>query len=158
MTLYRNAAAALIAALIIALSLAARAELVAVKPYDPENPGYLMPAHLYAEAALLVDRRGGFVSSEEAIGVLWEDEPASPVVLARYRKVALRLKNLLEEYGISGIVESVSGKRRIVPEEVECDLFEYLSGRELTDYPFCGSYLSNYSWAEVTLGELTNGV
>ena len=61
MTLYRKAAAALIAALIIALSLAARAELVAVKPYDPENPGYLMPAHLYAEAALLVDRDTGEV-------------------------------------------------------------------------------------------------
>ena len=106
--------------------------------------------------ALLVDRRGGFVSSEEAIGVLWEDEPASPVVLARYRKVALRLKNLLEEYGISGIVESVSGKRRIVPEEVECDLYEYLSGREVTESPFRGSYLNNYSWAEVTLGELMN--
>ena len=41
--------------------------------------------------ALLVDRRGGFVSSEEAIGFLWENEPANPVTLARYRKVALRL-------------------------------------------------------------------
>ena len=106
--------------------------------------------------ALLVDRKGGFVSSEEAIGVLWEDEPASPVVLARYRKVALRLKNLLEEYDIAGIMESVSGKRRIVPEEVECDLYEYLSGREVTESPFRGSYLNNYSWAEVTLGELMN--
>ncbi|MDE6714579.1 MAG: PAS domain-containing protein, partial [Lachnospiraceae bacterium] len=45
--------------------------------------------------ALLVDRRGGFVSSEEAIGFLWEDEPLSSVVFARYRKIALRLKNIL---------------------------------------------------------------
>ena len=61
--------------------------------------------------ALLVDRRGGYVSSEEAISFLWEDEPANPVTLARYRKVALRLKNILDEYGISEIVESVNGKR-----------------------------------------------
>ena len=45
--------------------------------------------------ALLVDRRGGFVTSEEAISFLWEDEDANPVTLARYRKVALRLKNIL---------------------------------------------------------------
>ena len=102
--------------------------------------------------ALLVDRRGGFVSSEEAISYLWEEESANTVTLARYRKVALRLKNLLEEYGIGEIVESVNGKRRIVPEKVQCDLYDYLAGQKEL---FKGSYLTNYSWAEATLGELT---
>ena len=103
--------------------------------------------------ALLVDRRGGFVTSEEAIGFLWEDEPSSSVLSARYRKVALRLKNILEEYGIADIVETVGGKRRIVSEKVICDLYDYLAGnKEL----FKGSYLTNYSWAEITLGELSN--
>lgn len=102
--------------------------------------------------ALLVDRRGGFVSSEEAISFLWEDEPANSLTLARYRKVALRLKNLLEEYGISNIVESVNGKRRIVTEKVRCDLYDYLSGQSEL---FKGSYLTNYSWGENTLAELT---
>lgn len=104
--------------------------------------------------ALLVDRRGGFVSSEEAISFLWEDEPTNPVTLARYRKVALRLKNILEEYGISEIVESVNGKRRIVTEQVQCDLFDYLSGNEAYAQLFKGSYLTNYSWGENTLAEL----
>ncbi len=107
--------------------------------------------------ALLVDRRGGYVSSEEAISFLWEDECASPVTLARYRKVALRLKNILEEYGISDIIESKNGKRRIVSERVQCDLYDYLSGREEYSQLFKGSYLTNYSWAETTLGELTGG-
>ena len=102
--------------------------------------------------ALLVDRRGGFVSSEEAIGFLWEEEPANTVTLARYRKVALRLKNLLEEYGIGDIIESVNGKRRLVAEKVSCDLYEYLSGQTQL---FKGSYLTNYSWGEYTLAQLT---
>ena len=102
--------------------------------------------------ALLVDRRGGYVTSEEAIAFLWEDEPSSPVTLARYRKVALRLKNILEEYGISEILESVDGKRRIVPDKVQCDLYDYFAGK--TDL-FKGSYLSNYSWGETTLAELS---
>ena len=106
--------------------------------------------------ALLADRRGGFVTSEEAIGFLWEEEPVCPVTLSRYRKVALRLKNILEEYGIADVVESVDGKRRIVTEKVRCDLYDYLSGRPEYASLFKGSYLSNYSWGENTLGELSH--
>lgn len=106
--------------------------------------------------ALLVDRKGGYVSSEEAIGFLWEDEPANTVTLSRYRKVALRLKKTLEEYGISDVIETVDGKRRIVMEKVDCDLYNYLSGKEEYAQLFKGSYLTNYSWGETTLGELSN--
>ena len=105
--------------------------------------------------ALLVDRRGGFITSEEAITYLWEEEPVNPVTLARYRKVALRLKNILTEYGIADIVENIDGKRRIVPQKVRCDLFDYLTGQEQYAQLFKGSYLSNYSWGETTLAELT---
>ncbi|MBE6884706.1 MAG: PAS domain S-box protein [Ruminococcaceae bacterium] len=109
--------------------------------------------------ALLVDRRGGYVSSEEAIGFLWEDETANTVTMSRYRKVALRLKNTLEEYGISDIVESIDGKRRVVMEKVHCDLYNYLFGTD-ADYSqlFKGIYLANYSWGETTLGELSNNL
>lgn len=105
--------------------------------------------------ALLVDRKGGFVSSEEAISFLWEDEMSSAVVLARYRKTALRLKNILAEYGIADVIESADGKRRLVTNRVKCDLYDYLSGREEYAQLFKGSYLTNYSWGENTLGELT---
>ncbi len=104
--------------------------------------------------ALLVDRRGGYVTSDEAIGFLWEDEPVNKVTLARYRKVALRLRNTLEEYGISDVIENVDGKRRIVMECVQCDLYRYLFGEKEYLNLFNGSYLNNYSWAETTLGEL----
>ena len=104
--------------------------------------------------ALLVDRRGGYVTSEEAISFLWEDEPVSAVTQARYRKVAMRLKNILEEYGIADIIETESGKRRIVTEKVKCDLYDYLSQKEEFAHLFKGSYLNNYSWGETTLGEL----
>lgn len=102
--------------------------------------------------AILVDRRGGFVTSGEAISLLWEEEEVNAVTLARYRKVALRLKNTLEEHGAASIMESVDGKRRIIPQHVHCDLYEYLAGnRQL----FKGSYLQNYSWGESTLAELS---
>ena len=108
--------------------------------------------------AILVDRRGGFVSSDEAISFLWPEEPSNSVTLARYRKVALRLKNILGEYAISDIMESVDGKRRIVVDKVDCDLYNYLSGQKEYAHLFKGSYLSNYSWAETTLGELSGEI
>ena len=108
--------------------------------------------------ALLVDRKGGFVTSDEAISFLWEDEPVNSVTLARYRKVALRLKNTLEEYGISDVVEVVDGKRRIDTDKVSCDLYDYLSGKEEFANLFKGSYLSNYSWGENTLAELMGNI
>ena len=86
---------------------------------------------------------------------MWEEEPVNAVTLARYRKVALRLKNILEEYGIQEVMESVDGKRRIVTERERCDLYEYLSGKEEFSQLFKGSYLTNYSWGENTLAELT---
>ena len=104
--------------------------------------------------ALLVDRKGGYVTADEAISFLWEDSPADALTLSRYRKVALRLKRTLEEYGISEIIESVNGKRRIVTERVQCDLYDHLSGKEEFSGLFKGSYLTNYSWAENTLAEL----
>lgn len=81
----------------------------------------------------------------KAICFLWEDEPVNTVTLSRYRKVALRLKNTLEEYGISDVIESVDGKRRIVMERVHCDLYNYLSGKGEYAQLFKGTYLTNYS-------------
>jgi diguanylate cyclase (GGDEF)-like protein len=104
--------------------------------------------------ALLVDRRGGFLSTNEAISFLWEDEPADNVTKSRYRKVAMRLKNILSKYHIEDIVENKHGLRRIVPEKISCDYYEYLAGNPEVQNLFNGVYMSNYSWGEMTLSTL----
>lgn len=77
--------------------------------------------------ALLVERRGSFVSSREAIAMLWECEP-NKTTRARYRKTASRLMAELDRNGIGHIVESDRGARRIVPECIECDYYDYRDG------------------------------
>lgn len=106
--------------------------------------------------ALLVDRRGGFISSNEAISYLWEDALANTTTHARYRKVAMRLKNILERHGIGYIIETKNRSRRIVTRAVRCDLYDYLWGGKEHEGLFKGSYILDYSWAEVTLSELIN--
>lgn len=104
--------------------------------------------------ALLVDRRGGFVTSADIITALWEDEPITAQTRTRCRKAALRLNRTLEANGAAHIMESIRGKHRIVPEAVACDLFDFLSPVPNRKAAFRGSYLKNYSWAEATLAEL----
>ncbi|MGI6110525.1 MAG: hypothetical protein ACOYB8_11885, partial [Eubacteriaceae bacterium] len=82
------------------------------------------------------------------------NESSNRVTLSRYRKVAMWLKNTLQDYGVEDIIETVNGSRRLVTENVECDLFNYLSGKKEFANTFRGSYLLNYSWAEVTCSDL----
>ena len=104
--------------------------------------------------AILVDRKGGLVSSREAISLLWEDEEYDSVTQARFRKVAMRLNRELESIGIENIVEVIDRKRRINAQFVTCDLFEYLNGNPEYTERFDGNYMLNYSWGEYTLSNL----
>ena len=104
--------------------------------------------------AILVDRKGGLVSSREAISLLWEDEEYDSVTQARFRKVAMRLNRELESIGIENIVEIIDRKRRINAQFVTCDLFEYLNGNPEYTERFDGNYMLNYSWGEYTLSNL----
>ena len=106
--------------------------------------------------AVLVDRRGGYVSSGDVISYLWENESANPTTNARYRKVAMQLKNTLEEHDIGYIVESADRQRRLVSNAVDCDLFHFLAGEETYINKFDGTYMLNYSWSEWTASYLDN--
>lgn len=71
--------------------------------------------------SLLVERKGGFLTSAEAVTLLWEDETVNQKTLSRYRKVAMRMHQTLSENGIEYIVENLDGNRRIVPEKIRYD-------------------------------------
>ncbi|MDO4503143.1 MAG: hypothetical protein Q4D06_08165 [Coriobacteriia bacterium] len=105
--------------------------------------------------ALLVDRRGAFVSSREAVDCLWESDSVGERELSRARKAAYWMNRTLEKYGIEGIVDNDGSARRIIPGSASCDLFDYLDDPYGNSTEFRGSYLRDYSWAEPTLAELT---
>ena len=105
--------------------------------------------------AVLVDRKGSFVANPYFISCLWEDEPYSEKVQGRCRQTAYRLMETLKQYGIEHIIEKVDGRRRIIPEMVDCDYFNYIQGKKIPGQQFNGAYLSDYSWGETTLSGLT---
>lgn len=93
--------------------------------------------------ALLIVRRGAFVTNHEAIAELWECE-SDGRTQARYRKTVSRLMAELRREGIDYIIESDRGARRIVPEYIECDYYDYRD--HAGDAP--GLLLPEYSWSE----------
>lgn len=105
--------------------------------------------------AILVDRKGSFVANPYLISCLWEDEPYNEKIQSRCRQTAYRMMETLKQYGIEDIVEKVSGRRRIIPEMVDCDCFNYIQGKNVNGQSFNGAYMSDYSWGETTLSALT---
>ncbi len=104
--------------------------------------------------AILVDRRGAYVSQADLISCLWEDEPVNKVTMARLRKVVMHLRNALKAYSIEELVESKRGLRRLNTSIVNCDLYNFLSGKAEYSNLFKGSYMLNYSWGEFMISEL----
>ncbi len=93
--------------------------------------------------ALLIEKRGAFLSTREAITSLWECEPDN-TSRARYRKIASRLMTELKKHGIDYIIESDRGARRIIPEFINCDYYDYRDGvLKPTD-----ALLPEYAWSE----------
>ena len=78
--------------------------------------------------------------------MLWECEP-DQTTRARYRKTASRLVSELKRNGIEYIVESDRGARRVVPECLECDYYDYRDGLRAPS----GVLLPEYSWSEFIL-------
>ena len=104
--------------------------------------------------AVLVDRNGGYVSNPYLISCLWESEPYGEKIQGRCRQAAHRLTETLKQYGIEDIIEKTEGKRRLVPELVDCDYYNYIKGRRIPGQQFNGAYMSDYSWGEETLSGL----
>lgn len=104
--------------------------------------------------ALLVDRRGGVVSSRAAATVLWDDKEPDDTVMARYRKFAMYLGETLDAAGVGYLLQNMRGNRSVNLALAECDLMDYLRLGNKAKHSFGGSYMSEYSWAEQTLGEL----
>jgi PAS domain S-box-containing protein len=104
--------------------------------------------------ALLIDRNGGTLNTNQAIGYLWEDETVDDKLLARYRKLAMGLKKTLTKYGISHIVINHAGVRSIDVNAIQCDYYELLKGNEQFTKSFHNVYMADYSWGEETLASL----
>ena len=105
--------------------------------------------------AILIDRNGGTLTSAEAVSILWEDEPCGESQLARYRKLAMRLKNTLQDAGVADILVTEHGVRHIDVSKLDCDYYKALAGDKEFIKLFHEAYMTNYTRAEETAAMLS---
>ena len=103
--------------------------------------------------AYLVDRKGSLCTNGEIMAVLFEDDNGHE---AYFRSLRKDLTDILEAAGCSGILSQQRGRIGIVPEQVECDYFNWCSGKRSGSNAFHGEYMTQYSWSEYTNAMLLN--
>lgn len=104
--------------------------------------------------ALLVDRQGGTVNTDQIIGTLWENRPNDEATQNLCSKVARNLAKELKENGVENLLIATRGIRRVNTEIFDCDLYDLLNGDLHAKKEFSGEYMLEYSWAENRMGQL----
>lgn len=98
--------------------------------------------------ALLIDRCGGIVTSDQAIGTLWEYRANDEATQSLYSKVGKSLQKQLEEVNAGDLVNASRGAKSISMDKLDCDLYQLLAGDKRVKEMYFGQYMVDYSWAE----------
>lgn len=99
--------------------------------------------------AFLIDRRGATVSTEDIMIALYEDSGKESYI----RNLRAELRTTLESLGLGEVLVRSGRNIGINAEKIDCDYYDYLDGQKEL---FHGEYMSQYSFAEETMGRLIN--
>lgn len=104
--------------------------------------------------AYLVDRKGAGVSFAQLTSVLWEGQPIDRSAQKNTHKIISDLTKALRDVGAESILHKSHTDIAVDTESVDCDYFSAIRGDMAWLNSFTGEFMTNYSWAEFTLGEL----
>lgn len=104
--------------------------------------------------AALIDRRGAMCSVGELCGLIFEDREDDTGTKKQLRVFLSSLKDDLKQVGADGILVKGWNAYGVDCSLLDCDYLDYLKGDTVAVNSFMGEYMIQYSWAEMTLGEL----
>ena len=115
-----------------------------------DKPVHFSSAKSKELLALLVDRRGGAVTTEDAVSMLWPNRPYEESVQSLFRKVLKSLRTALADADISDIFIDARNQRSVDMSKFDCDLYALIRGEESAKTTYNGSYMQGYAWAKPT--------
>lgn len=104
--------------------------------------------------ALLVDRRGAILNTEQICAILFDENTDVPHQKNKLRKLASDLSATLREANAESIFLKHRNSFAVAVDEFDCDYYEFLQGLPSGVNAYTGEYMSQYSWAEMTLAAL----
>lgn len=104
--------------------------------------------------AYLIDRKGSAVSTTELCTILWEDQIITDSMKKQLRNLIADLSKALREVGEEDVFVKSRNSFAIAVNRIRCDYYGYLAGDVEYTNAFLGEYMTQYSWAETTMGLL----
>lgn len=104
--------------------------------------------------AYLVDRRGAACNTAELCAVLWEDKPDTAELRKYLRKLLADLSHTLAAAGAEDVFLKSRNSFAVAADRLDCDYYRLLKRDLAAINTYTGEYMTQYSWAEVTLGAL----
>lgn len=111
-------------------------------------------AHTKELLAYLIDRRGVLVSMGELVAVLWEGLPDTASRRSQLRTYISELRRIMERLDHPDVVIKRRGRIAVKLGPEDCDYYAYLHGVPEAINQYRGEYMCQYSWAEMTAGQL----
>ena len=105
--------------------------------------------------ALLVTKRGREMSNEEIFYVIWEGRLYSNANMSVFYNALRRLKQTLQNAGIPELLISTPRGQMVNTALFDCDYYAWLDKNPEQRDRFEGEFLSEYSWGEYLLAEIT---
>lgn len=105
--------------------------------------------------AYLVHLQGHSADRKEIAGVLYEDRVYDRNVQKQLQNIISDLSATLTKYGIESILVKGNNCYAVDNELIDCDMYDFLAGKQAAIEKFCGYYMENYSWAEDLKGMLS---
>lgn len=102
--------------------------------------------------AYLVDREGALCSNNEIMAQLWQDDRHASYL----RRLKKDLMDTMADLECVDIVVQARGKIGILPQKVDCDFYDWKKGKPYALNSYCGEYMAQYGWAELTNGVLAH--
>ena len=114
------------------------------------NPIHFRLAKSKEILAFLVDKQGAGVTRAELFAAIWEDRLYDRKMQKQLDVYIRSLRDTLQEYDISEMMEMKKGILRIRPDTFHCDAYLFYSGDTEMINAYRGEYMTSYSWASMT--------
>lgn len=105
--------------------------------------------------AYLIDLKGASADTAQICAILWEDSTEAEKNRHYFRNLMAELKRALRECHAENVFICRRNCFAIDTEQVECDYYRFLKHDAAAINSYRGEYMKQYSWAEMTAGELS---
>jgi len=104
--------------------------------------------------AYLIDRKGSAVTTAEIACILWEDKEYNRSLQNQTQVIISSMMKTLKDNGIGDIIIKKRNQIAVDKTKIKCDYYDFIDWDVTAVNTYAGEYMTNYSWAEMTAGEL----